>query len=56
MRFVLEKRKRTSRTVAVLVPIVSFFFSLLLAAVLLVISRASPIATYTAMFKGAFGT
>jgi len=40
----------------VLVPIVSFFFSLLLAAVLLIISRASPVATYTAMFKGAFGT
>ncbi len=56
MRFVLEKRERTSQTVAVLVPIASFLFSLLLAAVLLVISRVSPIATYTAMFKGAFGT
>jgi len=56
MRFVLEKRERTSQVIAVLVPIASFLFSLLLAAVLLVISRVSPIATYTAMFKGAFGT
>jgi len=56
MRFVLEKRERMSRTVAVVVPIVSFFFSLLLAAVLLIISKASPIETYSAMFKGAFGT
>jgi len=56
MRFVLEKRETTSRLALVLVPVVSFFVSLLLAAVILSISRASPFKTYTAMFRGAFGT
>jgi simple sugar transport system permease protein len=56
MGFVLEKRETTSSLALVLIPVISFLVSLLLAAVLLSISRANPLTTYAAMFRGAFGT
>jgi ABC-type uncharacterized transport system permease subunit len=56
MRLVFEKRSAASRRVLVLVPFISFLVSLLLAAVLLVISGADPLRTYAAMFRGAFGS
>jgi simple sugar transport system permease protein len=56
MRFVFEKRESISRPSLVAVPIASFFVSLLLAAILLSISRANPLMTYIAMFRGAFGS
>jgi ABC-type uncharacterized transport system permease subunit len=56
MRLVFEKRETTSKLALLLVPIFSFFVSLLLAAILLSLSNASPLITYTAMFRGAFGT
>jgi ABC-type uncharacterized transport system permease subunit len=56
MRLVFEKRETTSKLALLLVPILSFFVSLLLAAILLSLSNASPLKTYTAMFRGAFGT
>lgn len=55
MRFQLVKRSRSSRRVKILVPFVSFFFSLLLAAILLAFFGANPWQTYRAMFLGAFG-
>jgi len=55
MRILLEKREQFSRRIQILVPIVSFLISLLLAAVLLSLSGASPWKTYAAMFMGAFG-
>ncbi len=54
MRFVFEKRQSISRTAIVLVPIVSFIVSLLLGALLLAISGVDPLATYVAMYRGAF--
>lgn len=56
MNVVFEKRESRSRLAVVLVPIVSFFASLLLAAILLLITKAPPFLTYAAMFRGAFGT
>jgi ABC-type uncharacterized transport system permease subunit len=56
MRLVFEKRSATSKTVLVVVPFVSFLVSLLLAAIILGISKADPLRTYAAMFSGAFGT
>ena len=55
MRLVIEKRKSVSQTAKILVPILSFVFSLLFGAVLLVISGANPLHTYVAMLDGAFG-
>jgi len=56
MRIVFEKREAVSRSASILVPIVSFLISLLLGAILLVACGVSPVATYAAMFKGAFGS
>ncbi len=56
MRFVFEKRRSLSRRVMVLVPIISFFISLLLGSMLLGIFGVNPLATYVAMARGAFGS
>ncbi|MFP4395706.1 MAG: ABC transporter permease [Anaerolineales bacterium] len=56
MQIVFEKRKSLSRKAMVLTPIVSFFVSLILGAVLLIISGVNPLTTYAAMFRGAFGS
>jgi general nucleoside transport system permease protein len=51
-----KKRESVSRRAALLVPLISFFVSLLFGAVLLVLSGANPFVTYGAMFRGAFGS
>jgi ABC-type uncharacterized transport system permease subunit len=56
MRPILEKRQAVSRTAALLVPVVSFLFSLLLGAILLRVCGVEPAATYAAMARGAFGS
>ena len=56
MRIVFEKRKTLSRKAIFLVPLVSFFISLLLTAILLAIFKTNPFITYAAMFQGAFGS
>ncbi|MCX7024608.1 MAG: ABC transporter permease [Spirochaetes bacterium] len=56
MKFYFEKRKALSVKAVVLVPVVSFVVSLLLTAVILFIFGANPLATYAAMFGGAFGS
>ncbi len=56
MRLHFEKRKTYSPAVSVLTPIVSFFVSLLLTAVVLAAVKLSPLHIYAAMFQGAFGS
>jgi len=56
MRIVFEKRKALSHKAIILVPLASFFISLVLTAVLLAIFDANPFVTFAAMFKGAFGS
>ncbi|HDQ34895.1 MAG TPA: ABC transporter permease [Chloroflexi bacterium] len=56
MRIVIEKRQSISRTAIFLVPVLSFFISLLLGALLLWASKANPLDTYAAMARGAFGS
>jgi len=56
MRVVFEKRKALSRKAIYLVPLASFLISLLLTAILLAMFKANPFVTFTAMFKGAFGS
>ena len=56
MRIVFEKRQSVSRQALMLVPVISFVVSLLLGALLLLISGANPLMTYAAMFQGAFGS
>lgn len=56
MTFAFEKRKTVSRTAIVVVPFVSFLASLLLTGLLLLAFGADPVATFGAMFKGAFGS
>ncbi len=56
MTLAFEKRKTVSRTAIVVVPVISFVASLALTGVLLLIFGANPLATYAAMFKGAFGS
>lgn len=56
MRFVFEKRKEISRTAIAVVPVVSFFVSLVLTGILLIIFGTNPFRTYAAMFMGAFGS
>jgi len=56
MQIVFEKRKSLSRKAMILVPIGSFFASLILGAILLIVSGVNPVATYAAMFRGAFGS
>ncbi len=55
-RIVFEKRKSLSRRALILVPIVSFFISLILGALLLVVFGINPLQAYAAMFEGAFGS
>lgn len=56
MTFVFEKRKTVSKTAVIVVPFVSFAASLLLTGLLLLAFGANPVATFQAMFKGAFGS
>ncbi|MBN1262234.1 MAG: ABC transporter permease [Anaerolineae bacterium] len=56
MRIIFEKRQSISRRAMVLVPVVSFLVSLLLGAILLLISGANPFETYAAMARGTFGS
>ncbi len=56
MRFVLEKRDAKSTKMAILVPVVSLLVSLLLGAIVLLLSKANPLRAYAAMAKGAFGS
>lgn len=56
MRIVFEKREAISRRAIILVPAISFVVSLIFGAILLLLSGVNPLATYAAMFKGAFGT
>jgi ABC-type uncharacterized transport system permease subunit len=52
----LEKRKALSIPALFLVPTVSFIVSLVLTGFLLLAFGSNPLATYTAMFRGAFGS
>ncbi len=52
----LEKRLQPSRTIALLVPVVSLVLAMLLGAVILAASGANPWVTYKAMLEGAFGS
>ena len=56
MRIVFEKRQSVSRSATILVPVISFLFSLLAGAILLLASRVNPLVTYAAMARGAFGS
>jgi len=56
MRIVFERRLQPSRTIAFLVPIVSFVLALIVGGILLVVAGANPIETYQAMYDGAFGS
>ncbi len=55
MRLILERRLERSRTVALLVPVLSLVLALIFSGVLLWIFGANPVETYVAMLKGAFG-
>ncbi|MGC9358198.1 MAG: ABC transporter permease [Anaerolineae bacterium] len=54
MQVIFEKRQSISRWAIVLVPIISFFISLILGSLLLATFGANPLETYAAMFRGAF--
>lgn len=56
MRLVFEKRQSVSRTVGLVVPAVSFLFSLVCGSVLLASVGANPLLTYAAMARGALGS
>lgn len=56
MRLVFEKRKATSISAIILVPLISFAVSLCLTALLLTIFGADPPKTHSAMAIGAFGS
>ena len=56
MRFGFERRLEPSRTIAILVPILSLILALMVGGVLLMLAGANPLETYKAMFEGAFGT
>ncbi len=53
MRIVLEKRQSVSHTARILVPILSFLFSLLFGAVLLLLSGVDPLVAFYEMGRGA---
>lgn len=55
MRIVFEKRQSVSRGVRLLVPVISFLFSLVFGAILLGTSGVNPLVAYAAMAEGAFG-
>jgi len=56
MRILFERRLEPSRTIAILVPILSLILALMVGGVLLMLAGANPLETYKAMFEGAFGT
>jgi ABC-type uncharacterized transport system permease subunit len=56
MRLHFEKRKSASTVVLFAVPILSFLVSLILTALLLLAFGVNPLATFSAMLKGAFGS
>ena len=56
MRIILVKREARSQKISALVPVVSFFVSLVLGGIVLAFSKANPFITYAYMFKGAFGS
>ena len=56
MRIVFEKRQSVSRQAILLVPVFSFLVSLVLGAILLLISGVNPLAAYAAMARGTFGS
>lgn len=56
MRILFERRLEPSRTIAILVPILSIILALMVGGVLLMSAGANPLETYKAMFEGAFGT
>ncbi|MEW5815503.1 MAG: ABC transporter permease [Spirochaetota bacterium] len=56
MRFVFEKRESLSHKMLVLVPCLSFLAALVLAAILLTVSKVNPFIAYLAMIKGGLGT
>jgi len=56
MMITMEKRLNRSPLSTVLVPLISFVFSLVLGAIILSLSKANPWQTYSAMFTGAFGS
>lgn len=56
MRIVFEKRESVSRTVRVLVPVISLAFALVFGAFLLLLSGVNPFTAYAAMGRGAFGS
>ncbi len=56
MRLYFEKRKTSSKKVLLFVPVLSLVISLVLTSFLLLAFGVSPIATFSAMFRGAFGS
>jgi ABC-type uncharacterized transport system permease subunit len=56
MRILFERRLEPSRTIAILVPVLSIILALVVGGVLLMLAGANPLETYKAMFEGAFGT
>jgi general nucleoside transport system permease protein len=56
MRILFERRLEPSRLMAIVVPIASVLAALVVGGILLLAVGANPIATYRAMFDGAFGT
>jgi simple sugar transport system permease protein len=56
MRILFERRLEPSRTISILVPILSIILALVVGGVLLMLAGANPLETYKAMFEGAFGT
>jgi simple sugar transport system permease protein len=55
VRLVFEKRQDVSRSIRVLVPVLSLVFALVFGAFLLLLSGVDPLAAYAAMAEGAFG-
>ncbi len=55
MRVVFEKRQSVSHWVKILVPVISFVFSLVFGIVLLLASGVNPFVAYAAMVRGALG-
>lgn len=56
MKLILEKREKKSRKLSILVPIISFLFSLVLGGIVLLLCGVNPLLTYLNMIKGALGT
>ncbi|MFC2030371.1 ABC transporter permease [Chloroflexota bacterium] len=56
MRVFFERRLEPSRTISILVPVLSIILALVAGGILLMMAGANPIETYKAMLEGAFGT